>query len=102
MQPDQLSFLGFWQGSRDLRCGWWLRWWNAEGELLLWPEEIAQQEKENRELAQQQAQQERHQRELAQQQAQQERHQRELAQQQRAEMEKLLAQYREQFGELSD
>ena len=86
--PGLELFLGFWQGSRDLRSGWWLRWWNADGELLLWPEEIAQQEKENRKLAQQQAQQERQ--------------QRELAQQQRAEMEKLLAQYRKQFGEPSD
>ncbi len=86
--PGLNLYLGFWQGSRDLRTGLWLRWWTAEGELLLWPEEIAEQERQQRELAQQQVLQERQ--------------QRELAQQQLAEMQALLAQYRDRFGDLSD
>ena len=100
--PGLDLFLGFWQGSRGLRNGLWLRWWSAKGELLRWPEEITEQERQQREIAQQQAQQERQQREIAQQQAQQERQQREIAQQQLAEMQEQLAQYRNRFGELTD
>lgn len=29
-------FLGRWQGTRENRTGYWLRWWNENGELLLW------------------------------------------------------------------
>ena len=29
-------FLGQWQGTRENRTGYWLRWWNENGELLLW------------------------------------------------------------------
>lgn len=42
-------FLGVWQGTYDNRTGYWLRWWNAEGELLLWPEERAEQERQRAE-----------------------------------------------------
>ncbi|NER50694.1 MAG: Uma2 family endonuclease [Symploca sp. SIO1A3] len=69
----------------------------------------AQSERQQRQLAQQQAQSaqqqvqsERQQRQLAQQQAESERQQRQLAQQQLADMETLLARYREHFGELSE
>ncbi|NEP57532.1 MAG: Uma2 family endonuclease [Symploca sp. SIO2G7] len=68
--------------------------------------ELAQQqaesERQQRELAQQQAESERQERELAQQQAESERQERELAQQQLADMEALLARYRESLGEFSD
>ena len=37
--------LGLWEGERQGRTGLWLRWWNAEGELLLWGEEAAEREK---------------------------------------------------------
>lgn len=28
-------FLGCWQGTRENRTGYWLRWWDENGELLL-------------------------------------------------------------------
>ncbi len=37
--PGLELFLGIWQGTRDNRTGNWLRWWDADGELLLWPED---------------------------------------------------------------
>ena len=42
-----------WQGSREGRTGYWLRWWNAEGELLLWPEERAENERQRADRQQQ-------------------------------------------------
>jgi len=75
-------------------------------ELAQQQAQLAQQqtesERQQRELAQQQAESERQERELAQQQAESERQERELAQQKLAEMEALLARYRESLGELSD
>ncbi|HEY9780831.1 MAG TPA: hypothetical protein V6D09_11910 [Leptolyngbyaceae cyanobacterium] len=35
-------FLGQWQGTRENRTGYWLRWWNENGELLLWGSEKAE------------------------------------------------------------
>ncbi len=32
-------FLGVWQGTRENRTGYWLRWWNENGQLLLWGSE---------------------------------------------------------------
>lgn len=29
-------FLGQWQGTKENRTGYWLRWWNENGGLLLW------------------------------------------------------------------
>ncbi|MBW4669471.1 MAG: Uma2 family endonuclease [Cyanomargarita calcarea GSE-NOS-MK-12-04C] len=46
-------FLGVWEGIHEGRTGYWLRWWNAQGKLLLWSEEIAEQERQEKELAQQ-------------------------------------------------
>ncbi|MBD2002429.1 MULTISPECIES: Uma2 family endonuclease [Cyanophyceae] len=43
--PGLDLFLGVWQGSHEGRDGYWLRWWNAQGELLLWSEERAEQER---------------------------------------------------------
>ncbi len=37
-------FLGVWQGTRENRTGYWLRWWDAEENLLLWGIERAEQE----------------------------------------------------------
>jgi Uma2 family endonuclease len=34
-------FLGVWQGTRENRTGYWLRWWDENGELLLWGSERA-------------------------------------------------------------
>jgi hypothetical protein len=45
-------FLGTWQGEKEGRKGYWLRWWDQDGNLLLWAleqiakeKEIAEQEK---------------------------------------------------------
>jgi hypothetical protein len=46
-------FLGVWQGERAARQGYWLRWWNASAELLLWGNETAQQERLKAEQSQQ-------------------------------------------------
>lgn len=35
-------FLGQWQGTRENRTGYWLRWWDEDGELLLWGLERAE------------------------------------------------------------
>lgn len=42
-------FLGVWKGTRENRTGDWLRWWNEQGELLLWGWELAQQERQRAE-----------------------------------------------------
>ncbi len=39
-------FLGVWQGRRENRTGYWLRWWNDQGELLGWGGERAEQERQ--------------------------------------------------------
>lgn len=36
-------FLGIWQGTRENRTGYWLRWWDENGKLLLWGTERAEQ-----------------------------------------------------------
>ncbi|MEI2582115.1 Uma2 family endonuclease [Scytonema sp. PRP1] len=35
-------FLGVWQGTRENRTGYWLRWWDENGNLLLWGLERAE------------------------------------------------------------
>jgi Uma2 family endonuclease len=42
-------FLGVWQGTRENRTGPWLRWWDAEGNLLLWGAERVEQERQRAE-----------------------------------------------------
>ncbi|NJM56866.1 MAG: hypothetical protein HC857_04685 [Synechococcales cyanobacterium RU_4_20] len=37
-------FLGTWQGRRDERTGYWLRWWTDQGVLVPWVRERALQE----------------------------------------------------------
>lgn len=34
--PEMQLFLGVWQGTRENRQGYWLRWWDQQGNLLLW------------------------------------------------------------------
>jgi Uma2 family endonuclease len=52
-------FLGVWQGTKTERTGYWLRWWDESGEMLLWGAEMVERERQEREIAQQQAEQER-------------------------------------------
>ena len=39
-------YLGVWEGIRENRMGYWLRWWTEQGELLLWGSELALQERQ--------------------------------------------------------
>ena len=57
--PGLNLFLGVWQGTREGRTGYWLRWWTADGELLLWPEERAENERQRAEDERQRAENER-------------------------------------------
>ncbi|MBC5794946.1 Uma2 family endonuclease [Sphaerospermopsis sp. LEGE 00249] len=44
-------FIGVWQGKRENRQGYWLRWWGQDGNLLLWGSELVQQERLAKEVA---------------------------------------------------
>lgn len=57
--PGLNLFLGVWHGTREGRTGYWLRWWNAAGELLLWPEERAEAERQRAENERERAENER-------------------------------------------
>lgn len=42
-------FLGVWEGTKADRTGYWLRWWDESGQLLLWGVELVEQERQLRE-----------------------------------------------------
>jgi len=42
-------FLGVWHGTKGQRTGYWLRWWDQSGQMLLWGEELVAQERRLRE-----------------------------------------------------
>ncbi|MDX2270785.1 MAG: Uma2 family endonuclease [Cyanobacteriota bacterium] len=48
-------FLGVWQGEKEGRVGYWLRWWDASGELLPWGVEKVEQERQRAEQERQRA-----------------------------------------------
>ncbi|NEP55933.1 MAG: Uma2 family endonuclease [Symploca sp. SIO2G7] len=52
-------FLGVWQGKRETRRGYWLRWWDAEENLLLWGTEQSAREGQRAEQERLRAEQER-------------------------------------------
>lgn len=52
-------FLGVWQGSKNNRAGYWLRWWDENGQLLPWGIELVEQERQRAEQERQRAEQER-------------------------------------------
>ena len=43
--------LGVWEGTRDNRTGYWLRWWDEDGNLLLWGSELAEREQQRAQQA---------------------------------------------------
>ncbi len=47
--PEMQLFLGVWQGNRENRQGYWLRWWDQEGNLLLWGTEQIERERQRSE-----------------------------------------------------
>lgn len=59
-------FLGTWQGEKEGRNGYWLRWWDKNGNLLPWgleqiakEKEVAEQERQRAERERERAEQER-------------------------------------------
>ncbi|MBE9095388.1 Uma2 family endonuclease [Tychonema sp. LEGE 07203] len=48
-------FLGVWQGTKAERSGYWLRWWDESGQMLLWGAEMVERERQQRAIAQQRA-----------------------------------------------
>ncbi|MDP5339615.1 MAG: Uma2 family endonuclease [Nodularia sp. (in: cyanobacteria)] len=42
-------FLGTWQGIKEARTGYWLRWWDQEDNLLPWAVELIEQERQRAE-----------------------------------------------------
>ncbi|KYC36021.1 hypothetical protein WA1_40470 [Scytonema hofmannii PCC 7110] len=48
-------YLGIWQGTRGNRTGNWLRWWDEQGQMLLWGSELAEQERQRAEQERQRA-----------------------------------------------
>ena len=53
--PEMQLFLGVWQGTRENRQGYWLRWWDEQGNLLLWGAELVAQERQRAEEERQRA-----------------------------------------------
>ncbi len=47
--PEMQLFLGLWQGSRENRNSCWLRWWDEQGNLLLWGAERIEIERQRAE-----------------------------------------------------
>jgi Uma2 family endonuclease len=56
--PEIELFLGIWRGERLCQTMNWLRWWDGEGNLLLWSSEQVEQERLRVELERQRAEQE--------------------------------------------
>jgi Uma2 family endonuclease len=48
--PELELFLGIWQGERLRQNINWLRWWDSEGNLLLWSSEQAERERQRAEI----------------------------------------------------
>ncbi len=57
--PEMQLFLGVWEGNRENRQGYWLRWWDELGNLLLWATEQMAQERQRTEQERIRAEQER-------------------------------------------
>ncbi|MDJ1175026.1 Uma2 family endonuclease [Roseofilum capinflatum] len=57
--PEMGLYLGVWQGSRENLESYWLRWWDEQGNLLLWGKEKVEQERSRAETERQQAETER-------------------------------------------
>ena len=51
-------YLGVWQGKKEERDGYWLRWWDELGNILPWAVELVEQERDRAEQAHLRAEQE--------------------------------------------
>ena len=47
-------FLGTWQGTKEARTGYWLRWWDEADNMLPWAVELIEQERQRAEQERQQ------------------------------------------------
>lgn len=56
---DLKLFLGVWQGQKEERTGYWLRWWDEAGNLLPWAVEQIEEERQRVENERQRAENER-------------------------------------------
>ena len=83
-------FLGVWRGERENRQGYWLRWWDENGNLLLWGFELIAQERQAKQVAQQELSQERQAKQVAQQELSQERQAKQIALKRLEELEQKL------------
>ncbi|MFM7447136.1 MAG: Uma2 family endonuclease [Leptolyngbyaceae cyanobacterium] len=90
IEPINL-FLGVWQGTKADRTGYWLRWWDQQGNLLPWGTEQVEQERQRAEQERQRAEQESQRAEQESQRAEQES---QRAEQERQRAEALVAQLR--------
>jgi len=63
--PEIGLFLGVWRGQKAETKANWLRWWTADGNLLLWGSEHIEQERQRTEQERQRAEQERQRAEAA-------------------------------------
>ncbi|MEZ2320260.1 MAG: Uma2 family endonuclease [Microcoleus sp.] len=45
-------FLGVWQGTKAERSGYWLRWWDESGQMLLWGVEMVERKRQEIEIVQ--------------------------------------------------
>ncbi len=43
--PGVGLFLGIWEGRKAERTGYWLRWWDESGQMLLWGAEMVERER---------------------------------------------------------
>ncbi len=48
-------FLGVWQGTKNNRTGYWLRWWDENEQMLPWGIELVEQERQRAEQERQRA-----------------------------------------------
>jgi len=48
-------YLGVWEGTRENRTSYWLRWWDENGQLLLWGSELVDKERQRAEQERQRA-----------------------------------------------
>lgn len=53
--PEMNLWVGVWQGIRENRPGYWLRWWDEAENLLLWGTELTEQERQRAEQERQRA-----------------------------------------------
>jgi regulator of protease activity HflC (stomatin/prohibitin superfamily) len=91
-------FLGTWQGKKEERTGYWLRWWDSSGNLLPWAVEQVGLERQRAEQESKRAEQERQRAEQESQRAEQE-SQRAEQESQRAEQESQRAKQESQRAE---